>query len=131
MTQNELALAMGVTQQRLQHIQQAPTLEEARNRLMALKVEVKAAFKRLAFRFHPDRNPGNLEAEGNFKRSGEVLTAIEKLEVKAPQPQVRVVAVHFHRAGSNTNVYGNAYASTTQTQTSPYAARQVAFIRPV
>ena len=129
MTQDELALEMGATPQRLQHIQQAPTLEEARNRLMALKVEAKAAFKRLAFRFHPDRNPGNLEAEENFKRCGEVLTAIEKLEVKAPQPQIQVVAVHFHRAGPN--IYGEAYASTTQTSTSAYDARHVAFIRPV
>jgi molecular chaperone DnaJ len=31
--------------------------------------EVKRAYRRLAMKHHPDRNPGNAEAESNFKEA--------------------------------------------------------------
>jgi len=36
--------------------------------------EIKKAYRRLAMKYHPDRNPGNKEAEEKFKR----LTAAYK-----------------------------------------------------
>src|SRR5687768_359474 len=33
----------------------------------ATQTQIKAAFKRMAMRYHPDRNPGNREAEETFK----------------------------------------------------------------
>ncbi|ABF14157.1 molecular chaperone DnaJ [Candidatus Palibaumannia cicadellinicola] len=43
--------------------------------------EIKKAYKRLAMKFHPDRNPGNAEAEVKFKEikeAYEILTDVQK-----------------------------------------------------
>jgi len=39
--------------------------------------EIKAAYRALAMKYHPDRNPNNAEAEAKFK---EIQTAYEVLE---------------------------------------------------
>ncbi len=39
--------------------------------ISATQAEIKAAFKRLAMEYHPDRNPGNKEAEEKFKEINE------------------------------------------------------------
>jgi curved DNA-binding protein CbpA len=39
--------------------------------------EIKAAYRALAMKYHPDRNPGNAAAESKFK---EIQTAYEVLE---------------------------------------------------
>ena len=47
----------------------------------ASKDEVKKAYRKLAMKYHPDRNPGNTEAEAKFKEASEaaeVLTNDEK-----------------------------------------------------
>jgi molecular chaperone DnaJ len=46
--------------------------------------EIKKNYRKLAMQFHPDRNPGNKEAEGMFKEAAEayeVLSDPEKRDI--------------------------------------------------
>lgn len=50
----------------------------------ATKDEIKKAYRKMALRYHPDRNPGNKEAENKFKEAAEayaVLSDDEKREI--------------------------------------------------
>ena len=44
---------------------------------LATMEEIKAAYRALAMKYHPDRNPGNKEAEDKFKQ---IQTAYDVLE---------------------------------------------------
>jgi molecular chaperone DnaJ len=50
----------------------------------ATDVEIKAAYRKAALQYHPDRNPGNKEAEDKFKEASEayeVLSSTEKRQM--------------------------------------------------
>ena len=38
--------------------------------------EIKKAYKKLAIKYHPDRNPGNKEAEEKFKQAAEAYDVL-------------------------------------------------------
>ena len=38
--------------------------------------DLKKAFKRLAIKYHPDKNPGNSEAENKFKEAAEAYEVL-------------------------------------------------------
>ena len=42
----------------------------------ATEVEIKSAYRKLALKYHPDRNPGNKEAEDKFKESAEAYAVL-------------------------------------------------------
>src|SRR5665213_4482390 len=56
-------------------------LDMARN---ASEADIKKAYRRLAMKFHPDRNPGDHDAEENFKEAKEayeVLSDAQRLSL--------------------------------------------------
>ena len=54
--------------------------------------EIKSAYRKLALQYHPDRNPGNKEAEENFKEAAEAYSVLS-------DPQKRANYDRFGHAG--------------------------------
>ncbi len=46
----------------------------------ATEQDIKSAYRRLAVRYHPDKNPGDAEAEDNFKEAAEAYTVLSDSE---------------------------------------------------
>ncbi len=72
------------------------TLGVAKN---ASEAELKKAFKRLAMKFHPDRNPDNKEAEEKFKEAKEAYDILN-------DPQKRSAYDQFGHAGVDASAGG-------------------------
>jgi molecular chaperone DnaJ len=49
----------------------------------ATEADLKKAYRRLAMKYHPDRNPGNPEAEGHFKEVKEAYEVLSEKEKRA------------------------------------------------
>ena len=49
----------------------------------ATEADVKKAYRRLAMKHHPDRNPGNPEAEGKFKEAKEAYEVLSDKDKRA------------------------------------------------
>jgi hypothetical protein len=81
---------MGVNPQDFQLIQQAPTFEDAKRQLEALKDKVKVGFKKLAFELHPDRTDNDPEKTRKFKLACAIKSDVDKLNVSMPQRQAPV-----------------------------------------
>ena len=62
----------------------------------AAEADLKKAYRRLAMKYHPDRNPGNPEAEGHFKEAKEAYEVLS-------EPDKRAAYDRFGHAGVQGN----------------------------
>ena len=66
----------------------------------ASEEEIKRAYRKLAMKYHPDRNPNKKEAEERFKEAAEAYEVLQSADVECvapwalnkpvPKPQPRV-----------------------------------------
>lgn len=65
----------------------------------ASEAEIKKAYRQMAIKYHPDKNPGNKEAEEKFKEAAEAYEVLSNAEKKSRYDQ-------FGHQGMNSGGYG-------------------------
>ena len=79
----------------------------------AAEADIKKAYRRLAMKFHPDRNPNDAEAEGKFKEAKEayeVLTDAQKRAAYDQHGHAGVEAINRGAAGRGGFGPGDAFS---------------------
>ena len=71
-------------------------LDVARN---ATEADIKKAYRRLAMKYHPDRNPGDHEAEENFKEAKEAYEVLSDSQKRAVYDQYGHAGIEASRGG--------------------------------
>ncbi|XOD70198.1 MAG: molecular chaperone DnaJ [Sodalis sp. (in: enterobacteria)] len=74
--------------------------------------EIKKAYKRLAMKFHPDRNPGNAEAETKFKEIKEAYEVLVDANKRVAYDQYRHEAVEQGGMGNGadfSDIFGDVF----------------------
>ena len=69
----------------------------------ATDAEIKKAFRRLAMKYHPDRNPDDVEAEASFKEAKEAFEVLSNASKRAAYDQ-------FGHAGVDQSVGGGGFS---------------------
>ena len=65
----------------------------------ATEADVKKAYRRLAMKYHPDRNPGDKEAEENFKEAKEAYEVLSEADKRAIYDQHGHAGIDASRQG--------------------------------
>jgi molecular chaperone DnaJ len=70
----------------------------------ATRDEIKKAYRKLAFQFHPDKNPGNKESEEKFKEATEAYEVLSDADKRSNYDQFGHAA--FGRGGAGGDPFG-------------------------
>ncbi len=79
--------------------------------------EIKAAYRELAKKFHPDKNPGNVEAEERFKEIQEAYTILSNADKRRKYDMnfaFSSYTANYNQRRSNAAYTGNAYQYAQQ-----------------
>lgn len=68
--------------------------------------EIKKAYRKLAFQYHPDRNPGDKEAEAKFKEASEANEVLSDKQKRARYDQFGHAGVGGNASASGGNPFG-------------------------
>ena len=68
----------------------------------ATEVEIKKAYRKLAMKYHPDKNPGDKEAEEKFKQINEAYEVLS-------DPKKRAIYDKYGKAGLDGNIGGGGF----------------------
>lgn len=70
----------------------------------ATQEEIKAAYRKLALKYHPDRNPGDKKAEDKFKEAAEAYEVLSDADKRHQYDQFGHGAPHMGGAGTHMNM---------------------------
>lgn len=110
MTPADVLSSLGFTPEAIAALQRLPTLGLAEERLEMMKTAAKALFRKYAFEWHPDRNPGDPSAAERIRLLIAVHERIQGFRVQPSQP-VQVLAVSFHYYPPTNPYSGTAVAT--------------------
>ena len=71
--------------------------------------DIKKAYRKTAMKYHPDRNPGNQEAEEKFKEAAEAYEVLSDSDKKARYDQFGFAGVDPNYGAGQGNPYGAGF----------------------